>query len=565
MLSELYIENFAIIQKVTVHFSNGLSVITGETGSGKSILLDAIEVLLGARASKDQVGEACDRAIVEGVFNINDKNVLILLDELGIDLENNRFIITREIRKNEASITRINSRQVTLETVKKISATIIDTHSQNSSIFLTNKEVYLDILDRYEWAKSKQLLHNLRLLFEKKNDILEQLKAVDMSEEERMKELSFLRFQDEEISFANLTDINESELDDEFKRLTHASEILEELSSIRFMMTSNETGQDGLEDGLSGIEQSLQKIAVYNSGLEPLLEEAKNINFQFTELRRSIERVAQTIDNDPERLQILNDQLLMLHNLKRKYGSSIDQILEYQQTIIEKIDFLENLDEKTKKLENEQKEIDHSILEVSQELSKLRKATASTIQEKIIKELQDLNFSYAEFKIVFQEKKPSANGLDTIDFLISFNKGQPLKSMSMVASGGELSRLMLAFKAVLSVTQKIETLIFDEIDTGLSGRTALVMGQKLLVLSRAHQVIAITHLPQLAALAKHHYIIRKEESDEIMVSSIKKIANEDRIEELARIIGGINITENTRTSAREMLAQGIEYRRELSL
>lgn len=552
MLKNLYINNFAIIDELSIDFDRGYNVITGETGSGKSLLVEAILLLSGDRIDKALIGKRRAYSIVEGVFSASLSYEY--LESLNIE-PCDEIVITRKFSNSSSSI-RINNRVSNLSILKDLAKGLLDVYGQHSSIVLFDKKNYLAILDAYG-DKIKEL-EDLSKIYKENISLYKQLEDYSLSDEELFREKDLISYQIEEIDNFNF-DIDEEEITNEYKRLNNSVEIAK-LTNLSSDLLNGNAIPTVLES-VKTYASSISDIARYDKAISNLEERAyaliDELEVEFDELQSYYE----TIEYDPERMGEIDKYLSDLFKIKNKYGKDIDEIKNYYENISTKLEDLNNYEENKEKIRSQIDKNERLLLSLAKIISEKRKEKAGKFTKRMIRELKELNLLNIEFEIKFDSKdKVSENGFDEIDFMISTNLGEEKKSLSTVASGGEISRFMLAFKSVIADIDEVETLIFDEIDTGISGRTAQIVAEKLLDISQKHQILVISHLGQIAAMADSHYLIEKHIKDKNTFSNIRRIENSDRTKEMARLIGGVNITGKTLSSAEEMLDLAYEKR-----
>ncbi len=562
MLKNLFIKNFVIIEQVNIEFSKGFNVITGETGAGKSILINALEILIGNRLDKKAIGSFDDSAMVEGSFYIESQDTISFLMENGYPPEENLIIISRKWNRNGNSENRLNGRIVTAAIIRKITSRIIDIHGQNQNQMLLKKENYFNLLDDFKKEQTKPLLKELNGILFEIHQYKKDLKKMSIDKSEIDRELNIINYQIDEIKEVDLTDINEEEIDKEYDRLSRMEKVKENLLGVYEKLS----GYDPMGNVLDQINSLIQNLSTV-ADFDPLLEENNNqleeIHVLLEDVSNSINRFQDNLYFDEERQFELESIISTLTKLKRKYGNDIGKILQFKKDLEDKKDILLNVEENRRILQNKLDSSYGKALKAAKELSSIRHSIARIIEKKVTKNLKDLNMNNAEFYIeIEKEEQLHYNGLDRVDFLLKTNKGQEFSSLSKIASGGEVSRIMLGFKEVFAEADPTETLIFDEIDTGISGRTAQIVGEKLVDLAGEFQVIAISHLPQIASLADQHILIEKRDIGDKTVSNLYLIKDEDRMEEIARLIGGVDITNITRMQAGEMLKQAISMKEE---
>ncbi|WIF94549.1 DNA repair protein RecN [Caminicella sporogenes] len=561
MLLELSIENFLLIDKVKISFTNGFNVISGETGAGKSIIIDAINLTLGGKSNKNFVRIGKKRAIIEAVFDIDNREVKKLLDEYGIDSEDNILILTREIFGTGKSISRVNGRIVQLAFIQKISKLLIDIHGQHEHQSLLYSENHIDLLDLY----GNKLIQDTAIKVKEKYNELKLYKSElkkysSINEKERERRIDLIKFQINEIDSSNLKNNEDEELLKEYELLKNAENIFATISESYDKISSNYNDEYSVSSVLSNVLSKLEKISSFDEKLLNFYSEVQDIFYRLQDISTDMRHYLENISFDSERLNEIEMRLDTINNLKRKYGNTIEEILNYRNELIDELKEIEGSFDKTNVLSEKIKKCEEEYIELADKLTVIRKQVAKDFEEKILKELKDLNLEKAKFevnivanldkkgKLIFSQK-----GNDKVEFLISTNPGEPLMPLSKVASGGEISRIMLALKIILAKVDNISTLIFDEIDTGISGKTANIVGEKMALIATNYQVISITHLPQIAVMADNHLLIEKVFYDDQTMTKVKTLTEEERIEEISRLIGGNNITDLTLQNAEEMI------------
>ncbi len=557
MIQELYIENFIIIKKLNIEFSNKFNVITGETGAGKSILIDAIQLLLGGRFQKSFLGKYSDNTIVEGKFYLSNSENINRFIDAGYELEENELIITRQVHKNGKTINKLNGRNISLSKLKELMYGVMDIHSQNENQTLLKKENYINLLDSFESDFFISKKYKLKELLKKYKLIIEELNALNMSEQEIDREKDILKYQLEELDSIDLENIDEKKIFAEYTKLSNIDEIITELNKFRELFNSENYSKDDIFNLLSQAVSILENTSEKDINIKVFSDNINEYYYNLQDTVSEINRYSQNLYIDDEKLEKLNNEIETITNLKRKYGGTVSELIEFREEILSKLTKFNNLESHINKLNSEVKNIKSELNKLADLISKKRKIIASSLEKNILKNIKDLNMENAKFKIEFTKLKDvNANGFDDIEFMISTNIGQEMTPLSQTASGGELSRIMLGFKTALADVDKVETLVFDEIDTGISGRTAQLVGEKLISISNNRQILVISHLPQISSLAEYHLLIDKEESIDNTISNIYQINEKERINEIARLIGGVNINEITLKQAEQMLEQG---------
>lgn len=560
MLLELFIDNFVIIKRNHIFFEDGFNVLTGETGSGKTLILKAINLSLGSRADKDTIGKFSDKTIIEAVFEVTDE-IKSMLEDIGISFDDNKLIITRNIGVKSSSL-RINGRISNLTSLKDISSLLIDIYKQGDNNFFMNKSNYLDLIDAYSKdEKTIEIKEEIRDLYRRKEELIKKFEKLDLSYEEITRERDLINYQINEIEDIDIFNIDEEELDKEYQKLNNISEIITASNKAKEILDASDFDRVSVTKLLNEIISDLSPYISVDTKIEKIYTSLVDLSEQINDIYHDLDYYESSLEQDPERLYELDMINQTIFTLKRKYGSSLDDIRKYYEEIQKRISELSEIENIRNNIDKDVRELDNKMLALSEDLTKIRKEKSSILEKEINKAIKQLNIKNGKFKIDFDVKKDiSPTGLDNVDFLICTNKGENLKSLSKTASGGEISRIMLAFKEVFSDADIVDTLIFDEIDTGISGRTAQVVGEKILDLSKKRQIIAISHLPQIASLANNHILIKKEDVEDLTISSTEKLAANNRVYEIARMIGGVDITSTTEKSAREMLEMAEDLR-----
>lgn len=555
MLEELYIKNLAIIEKISLNFTEKFNIITGETGSGKSIIVESINLLSGNRFNKDLIGNFSDKTEIRGVFSFQE-NQYKEFEDLGY-IEDGMMIVSRVFSKDGKSSIRINSKPVALKELQKIANELMDIHTQHENQSLFKKEKYLEIVDKYNETFIGPLKIELEKLNKELNFYKSELSKINISEENRNRELEILNYQIEEIESANLEGTSEEEIDAEYEKLSAMSDIK---SGIDEFLGYFNRGEYNAEEFLLKSLRSIKDVQKYDNEIFEFAKRFEEYLISIQDLSIDISTYRENLFYDEERYMYLEQIKTDISNLSRKYGKTLNDILNTLKEKKERKKLLSDFEVNYKDKEEKVRILSEKFMKKCEELSKYRKKNAIIIENAIIKELKELNIKYVEFNIKFEKVNPSIHGFDSLDFLISTNVDSEVKSLNSVASGGEVSRVMIGLKSVFAESDDIDILIFDEIDTGISGRTAQVVGQKLFNISKKHQVIVITHLPQIAAMGDNHIkLIKNQEKNKTKVKA-ENLTEKSRINEIARLTGGLNITEITLKNAEEMLIQAKEYK-----
>lgn len=549
MLQSLHVKNLALIEETEVEFTEGLNILSGETGAGKSIIIGSINLALGEKVQKEMLRENADYALVELIFHVTDERQKALLAEQEVFLEDDQVILSRKIVKGRG-VARVNSESVPISRVKEIASILIDIHGQHEHQSLLSKKKHLDILDAYAKDGLEKRKDQLREVYKEYRKLTEELEQADVDEEERLREISFLEYEIKEIEEAQLKEGEDEALEADYRKYSNGKRIMEALGT-----AYHNTGGE-MENASELIGRALRELSGISSfderiqGLEGQLLEVDNLLNDFN--REIADYIAGT-EFDDETFYEIEKRLDLLNHLKAKYGNTIAEVLEALSQKEARLAKLQDYDAYLAQLREKIEKSKQTVEKVCKQVSDIRKKAAKKLTKAVTEALKDLNFLDVRFEMQFERTKDyTANGFDDAEFMISTNPGEPLKPLGRVASGGELSRIMLAIKTVLADQDAVETLIFDEIDSGISGRTAQMVSEKMNVLGRNHQIICITHLPQIAAMADSHYLIQKSVENKATVSHIRRLKEEESVEELARMLGGVEITDTVLKSAKEM-------------
>lgn len=536
MIHHISIKNFAIIAHTEIDFSEGLNIITGETGSGKSIVIEAVSLALGSRADSSYVRTGADKAVIQLSGELNGEDILL----------------TREISAAGKNLCRYNDEIVTLTRLNQVARRLADIHGQYDNQSLLNPDYHIVLVDAYRQDAVAGLKETVRQSFETYAQIRGQLGSLLSAEKENRRKLDFLRFEADEIEKASLRPGEDQELEERISLLQNSGKIFENIEkAYGILYDASPSAMDGLRSGMRAIEE----ISSFSSEISSISQDFGDIYYRLEDMGHSLREIRDSLTFDPGELDRAISRLELIENLKKKYGDTIEDVLRYYESISSQLDVIEHFDEQKASLEQELKAAAASLRHACGQLTAVRKESAALLSEKIQQELVDLNFADARLEIsVLPLEKPTENGMDQVEILISTNRGEPLKPLTRIASGGEMSRIMLAFKNIISAYDQIPTLIFDEIDAGISGITASIVGHKLKEISRGQQIICITHLPQIAACGDHNYRIYKESDETSTYTSVEALHPEETVREIARLLGGANITDTTLKSARELIA-----------
>ena len=547
MLSLLHIENIAVIECADISFDAGFNVLTGETGAGKSIVIDAISAILGERAYRDMIRTGANKASVRGVFT--DVPELPWFEENSVPYDS-EVVIHREIYLDGKNICRVNGTLVTVSILHRLGIQLINIHGQHDSASLFDENNHLIYLDSY--AENEPLREAYAVCFQQVDSLRREIQRMNMDEGEKLRRMETLRYQIDEISKAELEPGEDEELEQRRRLLQNAEKLSDGIQSASACLYGNDDS-DGAVSLLSQAEQELSRLSRYTDAFDALREKLTDLVYQVQDVAEEVRDARDDLSYSPNELDEIESRLDIIHRLKRKYGNSCDEILAYLENAQKELDEIEfaddNLDRLNKKLEKAEKE----AMDCALKLRANRKSFAEKLSKQILSELAQLDMPRVQFSCEFSEIDLMPSGIDTVAFYMSANAGEALKPLSKVASGGELARIMLAMKNALAEQDEISTLIFDEVDTGVSGRAAQKVAEKLRSVAKNKQVLCVTHLPQLAALASTHFLIDKHEKDGRTYTTVTPLDLEGRKRELARIIGGSSITETTLKSAEEML------------
>jgi DNA repair protein RecN (Recombination protein N) len=553
LLIELSIKNFAIIEKQTVSFDKGLTVLTGETGAGKSIIIDAIHLLVGGRGSFEFVRHGEEKAEIEGLFHIDEMEhpVVKKTSEFGIEIEDGMVVLRREISKNGKSICRINGKLVTISTLREIGATIVDIHGQHEHQELMNESSHLPLLDQFGAEEINLALKEYQSVFYQFEQTTKKLKSLNENEQQMAHRLDLIQFQLDEIQKAKLKPNEDETLFEEKKKLGNFERLYSLMQSSYNAINGEQRGLDSV--GL--VMGHLEDAASLDSRYKEVYEAISTIFYSLEDMNRTLRNELDGLEFDPNRLNEIEERWNEITQLKRKYGKTIEEIVEYAASIEAEIETLQNKETHIGQLERELVELKMILETKAQTLSQLRKKWANQLTKLIHKELKELYMEKSVFEIRVNYKPDhfTNTGSDQIEFYISTNPGEPLKQLVKIASGGELSRIMLALKSIFSKHQGVTSIIFDEVDTGVSGRVAQAIAEKIYQVAVNSQVLCISHLPQVAAMADIHLFISKKMLNGRTKTSVKPLTKDEKVSEIGRMISGKEITDLTKQHAEELL------------
>ncbi|MBP6491800.1 MAG: DNA repair protein RecN [Clostridia bacterium] len=540
MISHIRIKDFAIIDTIDIDFHEGLNIITGETGAGKSIIIEAVSLALGSRADTAFIRSGKEKAIVQMVA----------------DLDGEEYIITRELSAGGKNLCKINDDIVTLAQLNKLCKRIADVHGQYDHQSLLNPENHLKLIDTYHDKMISPAIEAVSKLYQQYSDVKHELSSLLSNQADAEKRRDFMRYELSEISLAKPNPGEDDELAQRLILMQNSEKIFQNLSTVYEIIQEE---SPSISDGLGKTLHLLHDIGSFSEEINAFQTELSDVYYKLEDLTAEIRKYRDNISFSPDELEETISRLNTLDALKRKYGGSIDKVLEYQEKITHELEKIENIDSIKEQLAKDLSNYENRLASASSELTSLRKISAKEIEKQINAQLKELNFKDACFAVFFYENDNdklhfTANGVDRVEFLITTNKGETPKPLVKIASGGEISRIMLAFKQIIGDFDRIPTMIFDEIDVGISGITASIVGKKLLDISKCHQIVCITHLPQIAAFGDHHYKIDKEVSSEVTHTTVVPLSHTEKVREIARLLGGINITDTTLKSAEELIS-----------
>ena len=550
MLVHLHVRNLALIEDIEVEFGPGLNILTGETGAGKSILLGSMQLILGGRSAKDMIRTGASSALVELLFQVENPRAEASLRELGVETSEGQVLLTRKLMDGR-SINKINGETCTVAQMKAAASCLLDIHGQHEHQSLLYQDKQLEILDIYGKEEIFPAKDQVQKSYKEYRDCKRQLDELDMDEEQRNRERAFLEFEINEIESAQLVSGEDEELEKRYCKLNNGRKILETLQGVRDL-TGYESGQ-GAGESVGNAVREISRVTEYDTQLDSMASALQEIDGLLNDFNRELASYVDDLNFDDEAFYETEKRLDTINGLKAKYGRTIEDIQEYCLKQKQKLENLDKYEERFHEAEENLKKSREELETVSHKLSVIRQKYSQMLTDKITEGLKDLNFLDVQFQITFRRRKEyTAGGFDDIEYEISTNPGESLKPLGKIVSGGELSRIMLAIKAILADRDQIETLIFDEIDTGISGRTAQKVSEKMAVIGRCHQVLCITHLPQIAAMADTHFEIEKHQKDNETITEIHPLEGDDSVRELARLLGGAEITQAVFDNAKEM-------------
>lgn len=557
MLQSLYLENIALIEKLGIELFPGFNVLTGETGAGKSIIIDAVNFVLGERTSRDLIRNGAARAKVEAVFNLNEGDAAFAaLDALGIEYDGNELILSRELSAAGRNACRVNGTLVPVASLKSVSDTLVDIHGQHEHQALLDAENHISYLDAYCHAESLPIIEKIDVIVSRRSELMLKRNSGFASEREREREMDMLRYQIEEIASANLEAGEEERLNAEKTVLLNAERIRTALETAHMALSGAEEGS-----ALSAIDtarRSMRNIAALNKDYEALSDKIEELYYAAEDISFVLRDTSENVESDMQRLEEIEQRLKLISDLKRKYGRTVEDVIDFGKDAGTKLNELENAEALAAELDAKLDKLKAEYNVAADELSKVRRAAGDRLKRDVLNELKDLGMAKAMFDVALSDAsggEPRKGGRETAEFMLSANPGEPLKPLEKVASGGELSRIMLCFKSIFADNDRVPTLIFDEIDTGISGRTAAVVGEKMLGIAKKHQVICVTHLAQIAALADAHLMVRKYDDGKNTFVETRQLNEEEKVQRIAQMMDGESDSPSALTHARELIAR----------
>lgn len=566
MLERLSIKNIALIREQTINFKSGFNVLTGETGAGKSLIIDSLSLLLGEKADKSLISHGETFATVEAVFSSLSDNVLNLLEEFGLEREDT-LIISRKISIDGKNECRVNGTSFTLSMLKKLSAPLMDLHGQFEHQNLLKVSNHIGILDSYGASKISELLQNYQICYARYEENQNELRKLVTNDKERERLIDLYSYQVEEIDNAGFYDGEEEELKDFRNQVLHSEKIMDSLSNVVSLGKGDGYDYAGVAESIKKMQTMLSMISEYSKEIAPQLERIESLKIEFEDVVDTLEEIKDNMYFDERKAKQNEERLDLLSSFKKKYGSTISEIIEYRDKTQAELEKLINSENRVNELKKEQQKLEAELIMTAEKLSKARKDSALKMEKEVTSELRSLGMKSARFVIDIQPlslENRNKDGFDKVEFMFSANLGEEVKPLKAVASGGEMSRFMLAVKNITAKIEGISTLIFDEIDTGVSGMMALVLGEKLCMVSKFAQVICVTHLAQVASFGKTQFLIEKSETQGKTITSVKELDKAERVKEIARLVSGV-VSEKALQSAEELLKNAEEFEKANSI
>lgn len=559
MLSLLHIENIAVIEQADIVFQPGFTVMTGETGAGKSMIIDSIGAIMGQRTSKELIRNGAKKGFVSAIFEDIAPELQAQIEELGLEGDDPKTVhIQRELSTSGRSVCRVNMRPVAASVLRQLSPYLINIHGQHDGQKLMQDEYHIEFLDRF--CGAAELLEQFRPMYHRLFELRRQIRELDHSEQQRAQRIDMLRYQFDEIAAAELQPGEEAQLKERKQFFEHAGKLASAMNTANTMLSGASEGEGACAQ-ISRVMEVMEEVASYSEQMAALHQKASELHYLAEDLAAAISALALNIDFSEAEQEEIDNRLDIIYRLEHKYGSTVEDVLAYCDSAASELDILENSEDHKEALVSEYNEMLQQARDLASQLSQLRSTSARVLEKAIEEQLADLNMEKVRLCIDIQpHTKLNTNGMDTVQFLISTNPGEPVKPLSKIASGGELSRIMLAIKNVLASAEDVGTWIFDEIDAGVSGRAAQKIAQKLSNISRAKQTLCVTHLPQIAAMGDHHLLIQKNVLTDQTFTSVEPVEGLERSEELARMISGTEVTETSLRNAEELLEQAEEWK-----
>ncbi|WP_138204498.1 DNA repair protein RecN [Haloimpatiens lingqiaonensis] len=564
MLLQLNIRNFALIRDISVSFEKGFNVLLGETGAGKSILIDAIDYVLGGKFEKSLIRIGENKTYVEAIFSIENENTREILDKKGIEYEEDILIISRETFQSGKNVAKVNGKSMILSDLKEITTCLLDIHGQHKNQSLLDSSNYIDYLDSYGREKIEKLLSQYTIYYNRLKEIDSKIDELIGETGEKEKLVDFLKYQIDEINKGNLKIGEEEELEEKFTNLSNYEKLNKALGSSYALLNSGDGDSLAICDAINLVLKNIKEVENFSERLGKIYSFFEETYYNIQEAAEDLRDIVDNLYYDQEELEIINKRMYEIDNYKRKYGNSIKEILDYREEMNSKYEEMINYKEIVEGLNKEKKKIISNMEEKSEQIHIIRSDLAKDLEEKVKEELSYVGLDKADFKINVQYSREfNEKGRDIVQFLISTNPGQPLKELAKVVSGGELSRIMLSLKTVFIDKDDIPSIIFDEIDTGISGRIAERVGEKMYMVSTKHQVFCITHLPQIAIMSDNHYLVQKNVEENETYTNIIKISEDDKVKEIAKMISGSNLTDLALKNSKELINNGYNKKHSL--
>lgn len=570
MLRQLDIHNIALIDHVSIELAPGFNILTGETGAGKSIIIDSIHGILGERVSKDLIRTGKEKASVEAVFEIATPGVLEIFEKFGIEPEEDgTVIISREFTQTGKNTCRINGKMATLSMLKELGEQLIDIHGQYDNQSLLRTESHIRLLDLFGGETIEQIKNQYSTILEAYKETKSRLKSISGNVGERERKIDLLKFQIDEISEAELQTGEEESLIKQRMILSNSEKIMDALSLAYAFLLSGSNSKSSASDNINEALRELSNISKLDERFQEIKSRVEDISYQLEDITEEIRSQRDQVEYNPEILESIGERLDLIFRLKRKYGNTVEEVMKYGEGAQKELQELNDSEEAVVRLNQQLSKLSEDLYQKAYQLHLERVKAAQLLEKSITHQMNDLEMKKASFKVKIEfddtrdankERKFGNNGLEKIEFLISPNAGEPLKPLSKIASGGEMSRIMLAIKTILANVDEMPTLIFDEIDIGVSGRAAQKVGEKLSFLSKNHQVLCVTHLAQIASMADNHFLIQKFSQENKTETRVEKLNSQGIIEEIARILGGANISEITLKHAEEMISNALQWK-----